>query len=189
MTAHDLCFTLPIELNYFKAIQQDDNVVLEWSTLSETDNDYFEVQRSTDLYHWETITTVDGAGNSVSEVNYKVEDKRPLEGQSYYRIKQVDFNGEFSFSHIEIVSFQPFLSDLRCSPNPSDAYTYLESTRLTEGGFDIVVYNSLGMRIDVEYKKVGTDIIQLDFTDKPLGVYFVQLKQTKATKVVRFVKN
>ncbi len=189
MTAHDLCFTLPIELNYFKVTQVEESVLLEWSTLSETENDYFEVQRSTDLYHWETITTVSGAGNSVSEIKYKTIDEKPIEGQSYYRIRQVDFNGEFSFSEIEIVDIQSFLSDLRCSPNPTRTFTYLEANGLTDGGFDIVVYNSLGKRIEVKFVKVATNKIQLDFANQPLGVYFVQVKEDKATKIVRFVKN
>ena len=109
---------LPIELLDFSANLNEDKVQLEWVTATETNNDYFSIQRSEDGSNYETIARVDGAGNSSTKQYYSEVDKEPLTGTSYYRLKQTDKNGNFSYSNIVTVSYNRSNPDIKVSPNP-----------------------------------------------------------------------
>lgn len=83
---------LPIELISFEGVRDGDKVRLNWSTATETNNDYFLVERSEDGIHFNSIGKVNGAGNSLSMKNYYLYDSNPFESINYYRLKQTDFN-------------------------------------------------------------------------------------------------
>ena len=85
---------LPIELIEFNAIVNEDIVEISWTTASEINNDYFIVEKSQDALEWTITIETKGAGNSVNIINYFEIDSNPLRGLSYYRLTQVDFNGE-----------------------------------------------------------------------------------------------
>lgn len=91
---------LPIELIFFKATQQGNGVNLSWATASEQNNDYFTVERSCDGLIWEQVLTQNGAGTSIHRLDYWANDFRPIHGLSYYRLKQTDYDGQFSTSNI-----------------------------------------------------------------------------------------
>ena len=94
---------LPVELLSFIASCDDERIKLHWSTASEINNDYFKVEKSRDNNIWDYVTTVSGAGNSNTITEYSIFDEVPytetIQGteQSYYRLKQVDFNGNFKY--------------------------------------------------------------------------------------------
>jgi hypothetical protein len=96
---------LPVELLEFTALPENENVLLHWTTASEINNAWFEVERSKDAVNFETVLKQSGAGNSSLIRNYQDIDKSPFTGISYYRLKQVDFNGDFSYSEIVPVNF------------------------------------------------------------------------------------
>ena len=79
-------------------------VLIEWTTLSQVNNDYFEVQRSIDVEQWKTIETVTGAGNSNSQMSYTIIDDNPIHGISYYRLKQTDYDGQYESFHTISIS-------------------------------------------------------------------------------------
>lgn len=98
---------LPIELIYFQALRNDFKVDLLWATASETNNDYFELERSINGQNWESIGRVSGAGNSNFQLNYRFTDEQAYMGLSYYRIKQVDYDNGYSYSpirHVNLIS-------------------------------------------------------------------------------------
>ena len=97
---------LPIELLTFTADAVENEVVLNWSTVSEINNHYFEIERSTDLKNSKIIGKLNGAGNSNTLLNYTVTDKNPDLGINYYRLKQVDFDGKFTLSEWIPVKFE-----------------------------------------------------------------------------------
>ena len=103
--------SLPIELVSFTAKMGAGKVDVDWITASEEQNDYFVVQRSQDGFNWEDIAFVNGANNSSVTLYYHEEDRSPYLGLSYYRLKQVDLNGAFSFSDVKTVSNGQFFSD------------------------------------------------------------------------------
>ena len=94
---------LPIELISFNAKKHEDNVQIYWETASEINNDYFIVERSFDGVHFSPISRINGAGNSTHIINYSIEDQDYVNGINYYRLTQVDFNGDESISKIVAV--------------------------------------------------------------------------------------
>ncbi len=95
------CITtvLPIELTEFKATPEDKNVVLNWSTATEHKNDFYTVERSANAIDWESISFIKAIGNSYSTANYSIFDSSPLPGISYYRLKQTDTDGRYTYSN------------------------------------------------------------------------------------------
>ena len=92
---------MPVTFMNFTAQQKGSGVSLEWSTAQEINNSYFEVQRSADgNTDWEHIAQVAGAGNSQVVKNYNAFDNSPLSGVNYYRIRQVDYDGNYKFSNV-----------------------------------------------------------------------------------------
>lgn len=89
------CSPLPIELLSFTGEPYNNNVMLEWSTASEYNNDYFFIEKSTDGYQWSKISQVEATGNSTVTMNYMVFDTEPKKGINYYRLTQVDFDGQY----------------------------------------------------------------------------------------------
>ncbi len=86
-------YTLPVQLAYFKGTTSQYKVSLSWATLSEKGFNYFDVERSTNGKHFESIGIISGAGNSLHKQEYVFIDKQPLPGVNYYRLKAVDFDG------------------------------------------------------------------------------------------------
>lgn len=92
---------MPVSFINFTAEQKGSGVSLAWSTAQEINNSYFEVQRSADgNTNWEHIAQVAGAGNSQMTKNYNAFDNSSLSGINYYRIKQVDYDGNYKFSNV-----------------------------------------------------------------------------------------
>ncbi|MBL4703877.1 MAG: T9SS type A sorting domain-containing protein [Flavobacteriales bacterium] len=127
---HDQWFTigskvttvaLPIELVSFNAHLNVDHVDLSWITASETNNDFFTVERSTDGINFVEVLTVDGAGTSTTSLEYFDIDNSPVEGISYYRLKQTDFDGQFTYSNLVPISYLPESNvSMNIFPNPSN---------------------------------------------------------------------
>lgn len=92
---------LPIELVSFNCSNINKNTNgLSWVTASESNNDYFAIERSTNGINFERIAKQQGAGNSVTTLNYSYNDQNSVKGLLYYRLKQVDFGGKFTYSEI-----------------------------------------------------------------------------------------
>jgi hypothetical protein len=108
---------LPIELVSFSASLNKNKVELKWITSTEINNDYFTIERSANLENWEFVKELKGAGNSNTVLKYSTIDEEPLTGISYYRLKQTDFNGDFSYSDIVTVNNKG-LGDIIVYPNP-----------------------------------------------------------------------
>lgn len=91
---------LPVELILFAGKDEGGQIRLDWSTATETNNDYFDVQHSTDGANFQTIGQVAGAGTSATQNNYYFVHHNPASGINYYRLKQVDFDGNFEFHYV-----------------------------------------------------------------------------------------
>ncbi len=88
---------LPVTWLYFRGETNGDEHTLNWATSTEKNNDYFELERSIDTQNWMTVAQIKGAGESTSQINYSYIDRDAPHGRVYYRIKQVDFDGERDF--------------------------------------------------------------------------------------------
>ncbi|MBK6263894.1 T9SS type A sorting domain-containing protein [Marivirga sp. S37H4] len=118
--------SLPVELVFFTAENNGNRIDLKWQTASEFDNDFFEIQRSFDGKTFELIGIVEGNGTVNHSVDYLYQDFSPLAGESYYRLRQVDFNGDFEYSPVVKVNRKE-TSNLALVPNPTtDQAIYLK---------------------------------------------------------------
>jgi hypothetical protein len=123
---------LPIELIYFNATVQQAGVKLQWATASELNNDFFTIQRSQDAEDWEDVVEIKGAGNSHERIDYKTTDGLPYTGISYYRLKQTDFDGRFSYSDVRVIENDSPIFTFKVYPNPiTDNKFTLEMSRLS----------------------------------------------------------
>ena len=113
------CTPLPIKLISFNAVPTNDYINVIWKTIQEIDNNYFTIERSSDGIHFTTIEIVSAIQKGSSIATYSKYDYYPLPGTSYYRLKQTDFNGIFSYSNIVAVSTQNNKTDWVLYPNPS----------------------------------------------------------------------
>lgn len=102
----ELGFVLPVEFSYFEADKKNNFVALTWGTATEIENDGFGIERSADGKIYEEIGFVVGEGNSNTEINYAFTDRAPLSGVNYYRLKQIDYNGAYSYSSIKVVELR-----------------------------------------------------------------------------------
>ena len=96
---------LPIELIHFGVTKKDAAASVSWITATEINNNYFTLEKSKSLMDWVPVTHIPGAGNSNAIKKYSYTDDEPYPGISFYRLKQVDFDGAFSFSPVASVNF------------------------------------------------------------------------------------
>lgn len=97
---------LPVELVNFTVTENNNAVFLEWTTASEINNNYFTLEKTTDGNSWQELKKISGAGNSNTLKNYSVRDTQPFAGINYYRLKQTDFDGTFSYFKTVSVNFR-----------------------------------------------------------------------------------
>lgn len=109
---------LPIELLSFTAEAQGDMVKIQWVTAAEINNDFFTVERSQNGEHFETLAVFEGAGSSSQTRSYQTFDRMPLQGWSYYRLRQTDFNGRYTYSKSVSVYIGKPKPTVKIYPNP-----------------------------------------------------------------------
>lgn len=112
--------TLPIELLSFSVnMNRDGQAEVSWVTATETNNDYFTIERTLDAVNYEVVTTVDGAGTTSAMREYFAIDPSPHQGTSYYRLKQTDFDGAFKYFDLVPLENNDSELGLHIYPNPA----------------------------------------------------------------------
>jgi len=160
-------------------------VDLEWATKSETNNDSFSIQRSSDCILWETIGSILGSGTTTEEHRYNYTDYESPVGMVYYSIKQTDIDGKIVVSKvISVVTSEDISSPtVVVFPNPSFSYLVLKSS---ENVFVTGMYSSNNKL--VSNYSVAYDIIVVK--ELPVGIYFIQYQTALgAVKTIPFIKN
>lgn len=168
---------LPVKLTAFEAyIVEDSKVQLDWTTVSEINNDYFEIQKSDDGLNWLEVKKVYANGNSVETKKYSELDENPYYGISYYRLKQVDFNGVYDYSTERAVNFSG-LEIITSYPNPVDDYFTLVINSSYNVNVSLQLYNSQGKSIidkNLQLTK-GFNRKRITVNNYSSGVYFVKV--------------
>jgi hypothetical protein len=128
---------LPIELAYFTGKNEEDVNKLSWLVNSEQNNDYFTIERSSDGTNWDEIDRMDGAGTSTTQILYNYEDKTYPSSLNYYRIKQTDYDGKFTFSNMISID-NSIIND-----QVLEVYNTMgQKINLTDNGLKIIVYKN-----------------------------------------------
>jgi len=170
---------LPIELVNFSAEQIGSSVLVKWETATETNNDYFTVERSTDGHHFKIIV-VAGAGNSSVLMEYNVFDEDPVAGISYYRLKQTDFDGQFKYSRTVSVQFNgnKDLDIISISPNPFVTHFNINYTLENDHPIKLIIVNIRGQVVHLEIIESSKGNNRFTFTQTSnfkKGIYIVNL--------------
>ncbi|RRN77551.1 T9SS C-terminal target domain-containing protein, partial [Pseudoxanthomonas sp. SGD-10] len=181
--------TVPVKLIAFNARAEGDKVLLNWQTVSESNNEQFIVERSSDGKHFESLLYVKGAGNSNEYLSYSATDHTPLNGKSYYRLRQTDFNGNSTLSDIRMVNFFPEHQGLTITPNPVADYAtihfsgeteLLDFTLIAASGQTILTGRGNVTHINQEINKVIPAL--------KTGLYIIQLKDSDQIYSTKFIK-
>ncbi len=171
----DVTAALPITLTGFNAITRNGVVELYWETEKEVNNDYFTLERSANNLEFEERTIIQGAGNSNEKIDYSFVDDSPLPGKSYYRLKQTDFDGTFTYSKVVGVSRDGADDAFSAHPNPIiNNVVYLNQEA------NIIVFNGLNQAV-LQLNGVRS----FDASLLPSGIYIIRNQEGK---VIRFVK-
>jgi hypothetical protein len=173
---------VPVELTAFSSQSSADGVTLLWSTASETNNHGFEIEKSSDGNIFSNIGFVNGAGTSTETHNYSFTDKlnNYFNGTLYYRLKQVDFNGQASYSQILTVKFNIIVqySLSQNYPNPFNPVTNIKYTVPKNGPVTIKLFDITGKEITTlvnEVKPAGSYEIKFNAENLASGVYFYRM--------------
>jgi hypothetical protein len=172
---------VPVELLSFTATSNGKEVILSWSTATELNNQLFEVQRSFEGSEFATIGFVYGKGTTTERQDYIYKDKISTDGKHFYRLKQIDYMGNYESSDIiemEIRVFNSYLLEQNF-PNPFNPTTTIGYGIKDKSNVKISILNSIGEEIASlvnEEKESGYHTVEFDAANLPSGVYFYQLK-------------
>ncbi|MEM6378120.1 MAG: T9SS type A sorting domain-containing protein [Bacteroidota bacterium] len=168
---------LPVELAAFDGKISGENIALSWTTLSEVNNDYFEVQRSKDGIDFETIGTVDGKGTTSTISQYLFRDEKPVNGHNYYRLLQMDFDGHFSPSDIISVEYKYDKLDILTFPNPFDQSVSIDfrfgNSHANLSHQEIKIYDVVGSLVYDKPVLLNNLTVTLDLSMLSSGTYYL----------------
>jgi|GEM_PF-156850 len=185
--------TLPVKLIHFKALKKADGIELNWTTVSEINNDFFEPERSADGKTFVPLGTVKGAGNTSVSTRYSFYDNKPLSGINYYRLKQTDYNGTASYSFPTSVNYN-LTADMKNSlvvyPNPASAeFEILMSKPPINTAVTILIYDLQGKKQGERLIKTG-ELLKYNVGYLNAGIYQVEVRDSSgnilgATKLIK----
>ena len=176
---------LPIELVNFSPRCEQQAVICEWTTASESNNDYFTIEKSSDASQWQAVGTVKAAGNSTNYKSYTFVDKNPANGSDgvgYYRLKQTDYDGRATYSGIQSVGCE-LSAEVLTFPNPVDKTLTVQGLQPNTA---LSIVNLQGVILNRIIANNPTQI--LDFSEYPSGVYLLWLETKDAFSVKKVIK-
>ncbi len=184
---------IPVELTSFAASVQENKVVLNWATATETNNQGFEIERKLFGSNYEKIGYVTGFGTTTELKSYSFKDENITSGKYSYRLKQIDFDGTFEYSNvIEVeVDFTPKEYTLYQNyPNPFNPSTTI-SFSIPEGSFvTLKIYDMLGREVAIlisEELSSGTYSQQWNAVGLAGGIYFYSLQAGSFVETMKLV--
>jgi hypothetical protein len=184
---------IPVELTSFTAtVNNLGNVVLNWNTATELNNQMFEIERRSQDNEYRTIGYVNGYGTTTDPQEYSYIDKTVGTGTYYYRLKQIDFDGRFDYSdEIEIDVKGPLAFALEQNyPNPFNPSTTIKYSIPEAGNVRLAVYNLIGEEIALlvdQFSDAGFFEVNFDASDLPSGAYFYKLQTQNSVEVKKML--
>jgi hypothetical protein len=178
---------LPVELSSFVSVVTNNDVTLNWSTASETNNSGFDIERAIDngqltIDNWSKVGNVNGNGTINEPREYSFTDRNLASGKYAYRLKQIDYNGNFEYFNLsnEVNVGVPSQFELSQNyPNPFNPSTNVEFGISELGFVSLKVYNALGMEVATlvnEVKPAGYYKVSFNGSNLSSGIYFYSIK-------------
>ncbi|CAN5681924.1 hypothetical protein BH11BAC1_BH11BAC1_21530 [soil metagenome] len=193
-------FALPIKLVYFKAKLNEGVVKFDWATAAEINNNFFTIERSEDGENFLPVLHKQGAGNSTTNLYYNAADQSPLTGYSYYRLKQTDYDGHYSYSEIQTIkngSGDKPETDMTMAiksvyPNPFITSFKLNFMIKSSVLVDFTLMNTSGQIVAKTKIQADEGYNTYEFLDdKNLekGIYFAMISHGDEKQIQKIVKN
>ncbi|MER2997063.1 T9SS type A sorting domain-containing protein [Pontibacter populi] len=183
---------LPVELISFTATTDLKGVLLNWVTASELDNDRFEIERSEDGKVFSMIGTVAGNGTSNRKIKYSFTDTKPLPEVSYYRLKQVDFDGTHKYSKTINVKNKTLTANtiLEAYPNPFSEKLFVTITAPATEEATLTLYNLQGRQLQTIKTTLerGMNNYDLDTQQLARGIYIIRITGNNSDVSVKVLK-
>ena len=188
---HSPTIVLPVTLSSFTGERRKDNTnLLQWTTSSERNNNYFIIERSGNGFDYAELDRVKAMGTSSTDHDYVYIDKTPADGINYYRLRQVDFNGKYTWSNSISLNNQVNNFTVNISPIPvSDILNVLLNTG-SSGTVDIQVLDVFG-NVRLHYQREaneGSNEIKTDVASLPPGVYIINVSQDQQSLQRKIIK-
>lgn len=180
--------TLPLDLLLFKASlnkRLSPKVSLVWKTTNEVNTANFEIQRGTNGNSFSQIGNI-ASKNIAGEHNYSFTDENPLQGLGYYRLKQIDLNGDFKFSDVQVINNQGAIN-LNIYPNPVKNTLNINHVKANEGAF-IKILSLEGKQVLTILVNSGSTLTSTDLSGLSSGTYLINFNNRNEESVLKFVK-
>lgn len=178
---------LPIELIAFTGRQNHNQILIEWSTATEINNDYMIVEHSSDGRNFLEIGRLAGAGTSAILNQYAFQHNQPAIGINYYRLQQVDYDGKSTYHTIISVAFKKDTLPVTIFPNPAGEQLQVQLNTPLEGEVHLQVLDMMG-RILQEKESTFYNNELIDLKKLESGIYFLKIHTKDLDKVIRFKK-
>ena len=178
---------LPIVLLDWDAEVVGESTSLTWSVASQINNDYYTIHKSLDCENWEEVARVPGAGNSNQHMDYHIFDEDPYIGQSYYRLMQTDYDGNYEmFNPVGVFYDKPIA--LSINPNPVKEVLTLYLSETLRGVTHVTIFNTEGKRIYGKSFVGDWKVIELDVADYKKGYYLLDVDHNRRKGQLKFIK-
>jgi hypothetical protein len=182
----DSFITVPVRLLTFTAREEGPHVRLDWSTASEQGADYFVVERSGPDGLYKSLGVVKAAGNSSTKNNYRFLDTAALSGRSFYRLKEVDWDGKSYTSPVRIISrSEPFAASLY--PNPARQKVTIQLTQPLSGEAVYTLLNASGQSLYTGKLEKGRQSVSVPVFMFPAGHYILSVRSKNINTTMKFV--
>lgn len=174
--------SLPVKLIAFEGKKTASGNLLSWATSQEKDNQYFELEKSKDGVNFSAIKRIAGAMNTSAQTNYSYWDTNPSPIINYYRLKQVDVNGKYTYSAPLAIDNKLNSDGLKLYPNPGNGIFTLLNMSLALGT-TIKVYNAMGNLV-----KSVENSNTIDISKEKAGLYFIQVIEKGKVSSIKYLK-
>lgn len=181
--------SLPVDLVSFSGhADRYNKIKLEWVTASEEQNDYFLIERSFDGTNFEPIGRIEGNGNTNAVSYYSYMDQFPLKGENYYRLRQIDTDGQYEYSSVVLVKMEMDISSpVVIAKSVSKGRPTIIFNELPKANALIEVFNTSGVNVLNTRLTEGTNTLELDLSENNPGMYFVRVPVGKEFVVKKFI--
>lgn len=193
-TASLNCSLLPIELVSFTAAKNNNYNLIQWTTASQINNDYFTIEKSYNGVDWTELTIIDGAGTSTQKMDYEFKDYAFFEGIVYYRLKQTDYSASYKYS--QVVSVDGTVTDVYITdigPNPTNKNISFGFYTPQKGNLNVQIIDYMGkvVREKQQMMAEGKNSLKLSTSSLLNGIYFVKVKfdKTGFMEMTKIIKN
>ena len=177
---------LPVEISKFDVELIDNVVFLEWETVEELNNDYFEIYRSNDTKNWESVAIISGAGTTLQTIRYTHKDENPEIGKNYYMLAQYDYDGSIQIHELKVITLKGERNNIKLYPNPASQNLTVEVWEDSEFPLDVTIFDTTGKLVAVRQLTDYTQSVDIAELDK--GFYYLQVNTEHESISKRFVK-